>query len=78
VENEEEEEEIKKKEPGKWVEEEEEAGSAGRTQGAEAKGEGLRPQFTSLNRLSPRPSAAASCCLFQQQQQYLKDRYTHT
>lgn len=51
------------------MEEEEEAGSAGRTQGAEAKGEGLRPQFTSLNRLSPRPSAAASCCLLQQQQQ---------
>lgn len=27
-------------------------------------GKGLRPQLPSHNRLSPRPSAAASCCLF--------------
>ena len=40
-------------------------------EGERARG-GLRPQFTSLNRLSPRPSAAASCCLLHKQQQQKK------
>jgi hypothetical protein len=44
------------------------AQQASKQAAAAARG-GLRPQFTSLNRLSPRPSAAASCCLLHKQQQ---------
>jgi hypothetical protein len=44
--------------------------TASKQAAAAARG-GLRSQFTSLNRLSPRPSAAASCCLLHKQQQQL-------
>jgi hypothetical protein len=49
--------------------------SSSKEQGARG---GLRPQFTSLNRLSPRPSAAASCCLLHKQQPNYIYIYTHT
>ena len=67
------EEEVVVEEVQLWVEEEERwPGGGSRSGGGRERARGgLRPQFTSLNRLSPRPSAAASCCLLPQQQQQL-------